>query len=108
MAFWLFQLFLNIVLLNGNFHLGEQYLKIVEKAKKPSKFVNSLYEEVKRNKQFYQFRVGENYVPLILVNRKSNYRNEWEEVFIDIYEILRIIIDNLHLENFRSSKSFFF
>lgn len=49
-----------------NYLMGDQYLKKVEKTKHKTKFVISLFEEIRRNKRFYKNRVDEKYKPLVL------------------------------------------
>lgn len=49
-----------------NYTIGDHYLKKVERTKNKTKFVISLFEEIRRNKKFYKNRVDENHKPLIL------------------------------------------
>lgn len=49
-----------------NYTMGDRYLKKVEKTKNKSKFVNSLIEEVRKNKRFYKNRVEEGQKNLLL------------------------------------------
>lgn len=56
----------------GNYTIGDQYLKKVERSKNKTKFVISLFEEVRKNKRFYRNRVDENYKPLVLNLKKNN------------------------------------
>lgn len=56
-----------------NYTMGDKYLKKVEKSKNKTKFVTSLFEEVRKNKRFYRNRVDENHKPLVLTLKgKSN------------------------------------
>ena len=54
-----------------NYTMGDQYLKKVERSKNKTKFVTSLFEEVRKNKRFYRNRVYKNRKPLVL-NKKNN------------------------------------
>lgn len=56
----------------GNYTIGDQYLKKVETAKNKSKVVKSLLEEVKRNKKFYKNRVSEEQKRLNLISKAKN------------------------------------
>ncbi len=57
----------------GNYAMGDQYLKKVERIKNKTKFVISLSEEIRRNKKFYKNRVDENHKSLVLtLNQKNN------------------------------------
>lgn len=49
-----------------NYSLGDQYLKKVEKTKNKTKFITSLFEEIRRNKRFYKNRIDESHQSLIL------------------------------------------
>lgn len=53
-----------------NYVMGDQYLKKVERKKNKTKFVSSLFEEIRRNKRFYKNRIDEGQKHLILT-RKS-------------------------------------
>lgn len=55
------------------YEIGDQYLKKVERTKNKSKFVKSLFEEVKKNKKFYKNRVekGQNRLLLIPKEKKN-------------------------------------
>ena len=55
-----------------NYTMGDQYLKKVEKSKNKTKFVTSLFEEVRKNKRFYRNRVDENHKPLVLTKKKNS------------------------------------
>lgn len=55
-----------------NYTMGDQYLKKVEKSKNKTKFVTSLFEEVRKNKRFYRNRVDENHKPLVLTSKEKN------------------------------------
>lgn len=55
-----------------NYAIGDKYLKKVERAKSKTKFVTSLFEEVRRNKRFYRNRVDENHKPLVLTLKQKN------------------------------------
>lgn len=55
-----------------NYVMGDQYLKKVERAKNKTKFVTSLFEEIRRNKRFYRNRVDENHKPLVLTLKQKN------------------------------------
>ena len=55
-----------------NYTMGDQYLKKVEKSKNKTKFVTSLFEEVRKNKRFYRNRVDEKNKPLVLTKKKNS------------------------------------
>ncbi len=55
-----------------NYVMGDKYLKKVEKSKNKTKFVTSLFEEVRKNKRFYRNRVDENHKPLVLTKKKNS------------------------------------
>lgn len=55
-----------------NYTMGDKYLKKVEKSKNKTKFVTSLFEEVRKNKRFYRNRVDENHKPLVLTLKKKS------------------------------------
>ena len=55
-----------------NYAMGDQYLKKVERSKNKTKFVISLFEEVRRNKRFYRNRVDENHKTLVLTSKEKN------------------------------------
>lgn len=55
-----------------NYAMGDQYLKKVERTKNKTKFVTSLFEEIRRNKRFYRNRVDENHKPLVLTLKQKN------------------------------------
>lgn len=55
-----------------NYTMGDQYLKKVERSKKKTKFVTSLFEEVRKNKRFYRNRVDKNRKPLVLTKKKNS------------------------------------
>lgn len=55
-----------------NYTIGDKYLKKVEKSKNKTKFVTSLFEEVRKNKRFYRNRVDENHKPLVLTLKKKD------------------------------------
>lgn len=50
-----------------NYIIGDQYLKKVERTRSKSKFINSLFEEVRRNKRFYKNRIEEGQKRLLLI-----------------------------------------
>ena len=54
-----------------NYAMGDQYLKKVERTKNKTKFVSSLFEEVRRNKRFYRNRVEEGQKRLILTPKSK-------------------------------------
>ncbi len=58
--------------LQENYTIGDQYLKKVEKTKNKTKFVISLFEEVRKNKRFYRNRADKNHKPLILTLKQNN------------------------------------
>lgn len=55
-----------------NYTMGDQYLKKVERSKNKTKFVTSLFEEVRKNKRFYRNRVDKNRKPLVLTKKKNS------------------------------------
>lgn len=55
-----------------NYAMGDQYLKKVERTKNKTKFVTSLFDEIRRNKRFYRNRVDENHKPLVLTLKQKN------------------------------------
>ncbi len=55
-----------------NYTAGDKYLKKVEKMKDKTKFVISLFEEIRKNKRFYKNRVDENHKPLFLTLKYKN------------------------------------
>ena len=55
-----------------NYTAGDKYLKKVEKMKDKTKFVISLFEEIRKNKIFYKNRVDENHKPLFLTLKYKN------------------------------------
>lgn len=56
--------------IQGNYTIGDQYLKKVEKTKNKSKFTNSLLEEIRRNKRFYKNRVVEEQKHLMFTSKE--------------------------------------
>lgn len=56
----------------GNYIIGDQYLKKVERRKNKSKFTNSLVEEIRKNKRFYKNREKEGEKCLLLASRTKN------------------------------------
>lgn len=58
-----------------NYSVGDLYLKKVEKTKNKTKFVASLFEEVRRNKRFYINRVPEEHKTLVLTLKQPNKKN---------------------------------
>lgn len=59
-------IFARVCYAQENYAIGDQYLKKVEKTKKKSEFVKSLFEEVRKTKKFYKNRVEEGQKLLIL------------------------------------------
>lgn len=51
-----------------NYLLGDQYMKQVERMKDKTKFVTSLFDEIRKNKKFYKNRVDENHKRLVLTS----------------------------------------
>ncbi len=54
-----------------NYTMGDKYLKKVERSKNKTKFVASLFEEVRKNKRFYRNRVDENHKSLVFTLKKK-------------------------------------
>lgn len=54
-----------------NYVIGDQYLKKVERTKNKTKFVSSLFEEIRRNKRFYKNRIDEGQKRLILTPKSK-------------------------------------
>ena len=55
-----------------NYIIGDRYLKKVERTKNKSKFVKSLFEEVRKNKRFYKNRVEDGQKHLVLTSKTTN------------------------------------
>jgi len=53
----------------GDITLGDNYVRIIEKAKNKSVKVKKLIKELRKDKLFYQNRVDENYKPLLRVRK---------------------------------------
>ena len=52
--------------IQSNYKVGDRYLKEAEKIRSSSKYVKSLIEEIRKNKNFYKYKVDEEYKSLIL------------------------------------------
>ena len=52
--------------IQSNYKVGDRYLKEAEKIRSNSKYVKSLIEEIRKNKNFYKYKVDEEYKSLIL------------------------------------------